>query len=85
MTTTHTTTLTWKRSKDGWGCMAYSTVLADGRRVTIRATGARNGRMLGLAFQATSPDGSSTRTVASSGTLHGCKAAVEALNAEVQV
>lgn len=70
MTATETT---WTASKDGRGLTTYHATLTDGRRVTIRSTGQRNGRVLGGAWIATTGWGADQVTVASAGTLRACK------------
>lgn len=66
--------LDWKHDKVS---RSYSTRMPNGDRVTIRATGQRNGRTLGGAWRATTGFGRDSVDVARGGTLTTCKAAVQ--------
>lgn len=69
--------LTWRPEVGAFGTRTYVATLPDGRRVTIRPTGQRNGRVLGGAWRASTGWGRDAVTLASRGTLRDCKAAVE--------
>lgn len=73
------TTLIWTRDAI---TRTYHSTLPDGRYVTVRATGQRNGRSFGGAWRASTGWGADAKDIASGGTLAACKASVERIAAE---